>query len=87
MLALKNIYFVFSKTVIILFITDLSLSVKSSYWSIISGDLIRSLNNLIEEQFAVLQIFMALSILIPAFPVSTCDKNCALIFNFYANSA
>lgn len=44
MLALKNIYFVFSKTVIILFITDLSLSVKSSYWSIISGDLIRSLN-------------------------------------------
>ena len=67
MLALKNIYFVFSKTVIILFITDLSLSVKSSYWSIISGDFIRSLNNLIEEQFAVLQIFMALSILIPAF--------------------
>jgi len=54
---------------------------------IISGDFIRSLNNLIEEQFAVLQIFMALSILIPAFPVSTCDKNCALIFNFSAKSS
>ena len=83
----QNVHFVSNKIVIILFIIDLSLSVRSSYFSILSGVLTNVLNNFPEEQLAILQIFIALSILIPVLPVSICDKNCAFIFSSSANSS
>ena len=64
---------------------DLSLSFKSSYSSMIFGDLMIFLNKGTEEHFATLQIFIAVSKLIPTFPVSTFDKNCSFIFSFSAN--
>ena len=77
----------FNSVIIILSITVLSLSVNKSYCSLILGNLIKSLNNLPAEHPAILQIFMALSIEIPVLPFSICDKNCALIFSFSANSS
>ena len=40
-----------------------------------------------DEQFAKLQIFIKVSILIPTLPVSTWETNCGFKFNFSANSS
>jgi len=68
-----------------LIIKFLSFSFNRSYISWISDDgFIRPLKRITGEQFAKLQIEIKLSVLIPAFPVSTCDINCGFKDNFSA---